>query len=115
MSHPRYVTASTTGTLGPLNLDTNQSPFNVSVGLTVSTSSGTVTYGVQYTLDDQQYLTAIKSTRSPVWIDDVNLPTGTSSFNQTTNYMFPVAAVRCIITAISSCSATLSVLQGGPG
>ena len=115
MSNPTYITRTSTGTMGPVNLDYRQSPFNASVGLTVSTSSGTVTYGVQYTLDDQQYLTNIGSTRALVWIDDVNLPTGTSSFNQTTNDMFPVAAVRCVVSAISSCTAAFCVIQGGPG
>lgn len=112
---PIYVTASSTGTLGPINLDTNQSPFNVSVGVIYSSTAMTGTYGVQFTLDDQQVLTNTGSTRALTWIDDANLPTGTSSGNQTTNYMFPVAAVRCVISAVSSGSITLAITQGGPG
>ena len=114
MGQPVYITTSSTAILGPVNLDHRMSPFNVSVGVIYSSTSMTATYGVQYTLFDQQVLTNIGSTLAIAWIDDVNLPTGTSSGNQTSNYMFPVAAVRCVVSAVSSGTVEFCVLQGGP-
>ena len=111
MANPRYLTLSSVTTSTGLNLDTGQSPFNVSVAVTGS-SSGTFGYTVQYTLDDQQWLTSIKSTRAPVWFNDANLVALSS--NATGNYMFPVAAVRLDSTAISSAVLTMCVVQGNP-
>ncbi len=66
-----------------------------------------------YTLDDQQWLTNIGSSRAPVYFADANL-NGVSS-NGTTNYMFPVAGVRLSVTAVSSATVTMCVLQGEAG
>lgn len=112
MSNPRYITLSSIAVSTGLNMDYRQSPFNASVAVTGS-SSGTFSYTVQYTLDDQNYLTAIRSTIAPTWFNDANLVAVSS--NGTTNYMFPVAAIRLNSTAISSASVTMCVLQGGPG
>lgn len=112
MSQPRYITLSSVTTSTGINLDYRQSPFNVSVAVTGS-SSGTFGYTVQYSLDDPNYLTAIGSTRSAVWFNDANLAAVSS--NGTTNYMFPVAQIRLDSTAVSSAALTLCVIQGGPG
>lgn len=111
---PVYVTFTTSSaTPGRVvNLDWSQSPFNVAVGVTYSSTSMTATYGVEYTLDDPQSLLNAGSTRAQIWLPDANIPAGTSSA-ATTNYMFPVAGVRCTVTAISSSSVIFSVLQGG--
>lgn len=110
--NPRYLTLSSVTTSSALNLDYRQSPFNVSIAVTGS-SSGTFGYTVQYTLDDPQYLTIIGSTRSPVWFPDANLTA--MSCNATGNYMFPIAAVRLNSTAVSSAQLTMCVIQGGNG
>lgn len=112
MARPIYITSTSVATSTSVNMDYRQSPFNVSVAVTGS-SSGTFSYTVQYTLDDQQVLTAIGSTRSPVWFDDANLAAVSS--NGTTNYMFPVAAVRLNSTAVSGTQLTMCIIQGGPG
>ena len=112
-----YITSTNASiTLGPVNLDYDQSPMNVSVGVIFNSTTMTGTYGIQYTLLDQQALTAIGSTVSVAasswaWFNDVNLPPGQTAAG-TTNYMFPVAAIRCVITALSSSSMTFCVLQG---
>lgn len=111
MANPRYITMSSVATSTNINLDTRQSPFNVSVAVTGS-SSGTFGYTVQYTLDDAQWLANIGSTRAQVWFNDVNLVALSS--NGTGNYMFPVAAVRLNSTAVSSAAITMCVIQGGP-
>lgn len=113
MAQPIYATLSATGTTRSINLDRFQSPFNVSVAVTYATTTMTATYGVEYTLDDAQYLAAIGSTKAISWLPDANLPAGTSSGNVTTNYTFPVSAVRMTVTAVSSSSVTICVTQGG--
>ncbi len=112
MGNPVYVTLTSTGVTRAVNLDTSQSPFNVSVGVVYGSTSMTATYGVEFTMDDQQYLNNIGSTRALAWLPDANLPAGTSSA-ATTNYMFPVAAVRCTVSAVSSSYVVFQVIQGG--
>ena len=114
MPRPVYITASSTGTLGPVNLDYGAKPFTATIGVMFNSSTMTATYGVQYTVQDQQQLTIINSTLPITGVDDVNLPTGTTSGNLTTNYISPVMAVRCVISAISSGIITFCVTQGGP-
>lgn len=112
MANPHYITLSSVTTSTAVWLDYNQSPFNVSVAVTGS-SSGTFGYTVQYTLDSPMYLTNIGSTRAPVWFNDANLVSLSCDF--TGNYMFPVAGVRLDSTAVSSAAITMVVMQGGPG
>ena len=112
MANPIYLTLASTTTSRTVNLDYRQTPpFNVSVAVTGS-SSGTFTYTVNYTLQDQNYLTQIGSTLSVVWFADANL--NAVSSNGTTNYMFPVAGIQLSATALSSAALVMSVLQGGP-
>lgn len=112
MGRPLYVTSTSVETSTGIALDYNQSPFNVSVAVTGS-SSGTFGYTVQYSLDAPQYLTNMGSTRAAVWFDDANLAAVSS--NGTTNYMFPVAQLRLNSTANSSALLTMCIIQGGPG
>lgn len=110
MANPRYVTFSTTAVGQSINMDRLQTPFNAFISVTGS-SSGTFTYGVEYTLQDQQYLTAIGSTIGVTWLPDPNLTAGQTA-NGTTTYGFPVAAVRCTVSALSGATVLFSVLQG---
>jgi hypothetical protein len=112
MGRPTYITLTSTG-VATVYLDTFQSPFNVSVGVVLASSSaGTATYGVTFSLDDPQYLVNNNSTRTPFFLPDANLPAGQTA-SGTTNYMFPVAAVQLTVTALSSTSIIFQVLQGG--
>jgi len=112
MGNPVYITLTSTGVTRSVNLDTSQSPFNVAVGVVYGSTSMTATYGIEFTMDDQNYLANIGSTRAVSWMPDANLPAGTSSA-ATSNYMFPVAAVRCTVSAVSSSYVTFQVIQGG--
>src|SRR5882757_1720703 len=108
-TNPRYVTATSVSCSATVNMDYAKNPFNASVAVTGS-SSGTFSYSVLYTLDDQQYLTNIGSIRALVFFPDANL--GAVSSNGMTNYMFPVAGVRLSVTAVSSASVTMCVMEG---
>lgn len=118
MPNPQYITLTSTTVSSVINLDyRHTTPFNASVAVTGS-SSGTFTYGVEYTLDDAQFLANLGpglgsslASRTPVYFADANL--GAASSNGTTNYMFPVAGVRLSVTAISSAAVTMCVIQGG--
>jgi hypothetical protein len=86
--------------------------MNASVAVTGS-SSGTFTYSVLFTLDDPLYLANTPlSSRAPVFFTDANLSAASS--NGTSNYMFPVAGLRLSVTAVSSATVTMCVIQSGP-
>lgn len=110
---PIYVTLTSTGVSRAVNLDYGMAPFNATLAVTGS-SSGTFSYFVEFTLDDPQFLAGIKSTVAVTWLPDSFLGAGVSS-NGSASYSFPVAAVRCTVTALSSAAVVLRVLQGGPG
>ena len=120
MPNPQYVTLTSVSCSATVNLDYRRHDgMNASVAVTGS-SSGTFTYSVLYTLDDQQFLTNLGGTmgagsslasRTPVFFPDANLSSASS--NGTSNYMFPVAGVRLSVTAISSAIVTMCVIQGG--
>lgn len=101
MANPVYVTYTTTGAKTPINLDYYITPFNVGVGVYLT---GTATYAVQYTFDD------LSGTATVRWFDDGNLPTGTAS-SGTTNYAFPITAIRVNIAALTG-DLEIKVLQG---
>jgi hypothetical protein len=115
MANPLYATLTSVSCSQTINMDYRRFPMNAAVAVTGS-SSGTFTYAVLFTLDDQQFLTNLAGSsslalRAPVFFPDANL-NGASS-NGTTNYMFPVAGVRLSVTAISSAVVTMCVIQGG--
>jgi hypothetical protein len=110
---PSYIAISSVGTYGPINMDYDQSPMNAAVGVTFNTSGTTAAYGIQYTLLDQQVLSNIGSTLPIIWFNDATLSSGTSSGAAVT-YNMPIAAVRCVVTAVSG-SITFCVLQGSDG
>src|ERR1700688_4171312 len=103
MPNPIYITSSSSG-VTTVYVDRTQSPFNLTVG--VSASSGTLVYGVQYTLDDPNYLATIGSTRAPVWFNDTVLGSttanGTGGVSATNSYTFPIARLRNSVTTASS-------------
>lgn len=95
----------------PIPLDVNNNPFNVGVGVTVEGGS-TLTYSVQHTFDDIWAPGFDPSTAA--WFTNSGLSAKTTSLDG--NYAFPVTAVRLNVTAFTSGSATLTLVQAGmPG
>lgn len=89
---PVRVSQTGTGSTSPVPLDLSISPFNVSVGATVS---GTVTYKLQYTYDDVQSATYVASSGN--WSDSIDMVAKTAAYNTSINN--PVTAVRLTVTA----------------
>jgi hypothetical protein len=85
-------------------LDTNKCPFNIGFGVTIG--SATLTYKVQHTFDNVQ-----DSTVTPVAFDHPDV-TGETT-NQDGNYAFPVRAIRLNVTAYTSGTAVLTLIQAG--
>lgn len=83
-------------------VDSLQVPFAVSFAVVIT---GTCTYTVQHTLDD-----IFDSAVTPTWFDHSSVAGETT--NQDGNYAFPVRGVRLKVTAYTSGTATLTVLQG---
>lgn len=98
---PVIVTVSSQTTSAVVPVNWRERNFNV--GLTVVVS-GTLTYSVQYTSDDVQ-----DTDVTPVWFD-VNGLDGLTA-NDDGSIQFPVKAVRLNVTAFTSGSATLTILQ----
>ena len=94
----------TTGITIPLDREAN--PFTVS--LVIEVLSGTNTSKVQFTVDD-----IFNSSVTPIWLDHATL----TNISATTsgNLAFPVTAVRLNMTAWTSGSAQLVVIQAKPG
>jgi hypothetical protein len=86
-------------------LDTNKAPFNVGLGVVVS-AAGVLTYKVQHTFDNVQ-----DSTVTATAFDHPDV-TG-KTVNTDGNYAFPVRAIRLNVTAYTSGTATLTLIQAG--
>lgn len=101
---PLYATQSytTTGTKDSLALDPSIAPFNASVAVTLGSTGN---YKLQYSLDPMTVADASAS-----WFDSVNIPAGTTA-SAVSNFMFPVARVRVIITTVGT-TLKLQVSQG---
>lgn len=89
--------ASGAGTTLPVDYAANY--FGIGFGCVVS---GTLTYKVQHTFDDPN--------GTPTWFDHPYV-TGQTG-NKDGNYAFPIRAVRLNVTAYTSGSVTITVLQG---
>lgn len=108
---PVRVKVAAQETSKPIPLDVNNNPFNVGVGVTVEGGS-TLTYSVQHTFDDVWAPEFDPSTAS--WFTNSGLGAKATSLDG--NYAFPVTAVRLNVTAFTSGSATLTLVQAGmPG
>lgn len=99
------VSLNSATSTAPIPLNTNITPVNIS--LAVELSPGAVlTYTVEHTYDP---IATTNDLQNLVWFPFLS--------NQTTNndgyYAFPVVAVRLIISAYSSGTATLRILQAG--
>lgn len=99
---PTSVARSAAGTSAWIPLDYRQSPFNVGLGLVIS---GTNTVDVEHTFDD-----VFDSSVTPTAFKHSTLTAKTA--NADGNYAFPIRAVRINVTAYTSGTATLTILQG---
>lgn len=97
------VTLSSVTTSAPIPLDRTANPFSVGLVIEVTLTN---TSKVQITLDD-----IYDPTVTPVWFDHSTLgPAITATTSG--NLAFNATAVRLNMTAFTSGSATLKVLQG---
>jgi len=95
------------GTTVPVNLDWTVVPFNASFAVNLA-GNATGTFTVQYTLQNPSNGTGLIN-----WYNDANVASSTSTF--VGNYMFPVQAVRLVMSSLSTNgTGAFSVLQGLP-
>lgn len=108
---PIRQTLSAVGVTPPIVLDTYRDPFNVGLGIALSPGA-VLTYTVQHTLDDVTLETFSPATAT--WYSNSGLTAKTTSSDG--NYAFPVTAIRLNVTAYTSGSALMTVIQAGaPG
>jgi hypothetical protein len=101
MSTPTSVTVSSQTSSAAIPINWRANNFAVGIGCVVN--SGTHTYKVQHTFDD------IYTVANPTWFDHASLVSKTASADG--NYAFPIRAVRLTITAWTSGSTTMTILQ----
>ena len=108
---PVRVTVGSATSSAPIPLDHYRDPFNVGVGVVLS-SGATLTYTVEHTFDDVFAEGFNPSTAA--WFANSGLSAKTASLDG--NYAFPVTAVRLRVSSYTSGNATMTVLQAGmPG
>jgi hypothetical protein len=96
------VGSATTSAWVPV--DTSKNPFNIGFGVTLG--AGVLTYKVQHTFDNVQ-----DSTVTATAFDHPDV-TG-KTVNTDGNYAFPVRAIRLNVTAFTSGTAVLTLIQAG--
>jgi hypothetical protein len=101
---PQSVTVSSQTTSAWIPLNYKQTPFNATVAVVVS---GTLTYSVEYTVDN----VLAGETPTAFNAEDTTLVGATA--NQAGAITSPVTAVRLNVTAFTSGTATMTILQGG--
>lgn len=99
-------TLTATGVTAPAVLDTYISPFNVSIAVVIS---GTVSYSVQYTLDNP--FSEEFDANTATWFNHPDLTAQTTS--TVGNFAFPVRAVRLNSTITGAGSTTINIIQAG--
>ena len=108
MARPIRVTVGSQTTSVTIPLDTYQDPFNV--GLAVVLSAGaSLTYTVQHTFDD--VFASNFNPTTATWFPHATLAAKTASSDG--NYAYPVVATRLNVTAWTSGTATMTVVQAG--
>ena len=100
------VTYTTTGNMPSVDFDPTIAPFNVSVGVTLTT--GPASYKLQYTLDD--FSDPLKTDASAVWFDSTEIPAATAAtiFAGLTR---PVTRARLVIATLTAGSLRMQTLQ----
>ena len=108
MARPVRVTVGSATASSVIPLNTYADPFNVGIGCDVS-AGGTLTYTVQHTFDNVQASTFNPATAT--WFSNSTLVAQTA--DKDGNYAYPVTAVRLLVTAHTSGSVTMTVIQAG--
>lgn len=108
MGRPVRVTVSSAASSAVIPLSLNADPFNVGIGCDVS-AGASLTYTVQHTFDDVQSPTFSPSTAT--WFSNSTIVAQTT--DKDGNYAYPVTAVRLTVTAWTSGSVTMTVIQAG--
>lgn len=104
---PVVYTINGTGVSDVMPPDQYISPFNVSLGVTVT---GTSTYTVQYTFDD--VFASNYNPSSGNWVDHPSLTAQTGS--KDSNIAYPVSGIRLNVTAGTG-TVRLVITQAGGG
>lgn len=105
---PIRVTVSSQTASAVIPMDIYIDPFNVSVGVALS-AGATLTYTVQHTFDD--VFSPTFNAATAVWYPNASLAAKSASADG--NYAFPVTAIRLNVTAYTSGSATMTLVQAG--
>jgi hypothetical protein len=101
---PTSISVGSAASSAWVPVDHRKTPFNIGFGVTIG--AGVLTYKIQHTFDDIQ-----DAAVTPVAFDHPDV-TGETT-NQDGNYAFPVRAVRLTVTAWTSGTATLTMIQAG--
>lgn len=104
---PVRLTLSSVGVSNPIPIDLYLLTF-ISVAVTLSAGSS-LTYSVQHTYDD--VFAPGFNPATATWFNNVDLANEIA--NGETNYVVPVTAIRLNVTAFTSGSATITVIQAG--
>lgn len=107
MARPIRKTLSAAGVSAPVPMDIHN-PANISISVTLS-AGASLTYTVEHTFDDVFANTFNPATAT--WFPNATVAGETA--NQDGNYAFPVTAIRLNVTAYTSGSATLTIIQTG--
>lgn len=101
---PTSVSVSSAASSAWIPVDHKKNPFSIGLGCVLP--SGTLTYKVQHTFDN-----IFDTSITPTAFDHASITGKTASFDG--NYAAPVRAVRLTVTAWTSGTVTLTVVQGG--
>ena len=104
---PKSVTVSSQTASAAIPVDYTQQAFNLGVAVV---STGTLTWSVQVTLDN-----VLDPTVTPTWIaapSSTGLEAGTGGTNEVSVITVPCRAVRLNVSAWTSGSATMTIVQG---
>ncbi len=105
---PVVVTVSSATASAPIPVDWRGSPFSLSLG--VDLNPGVLTYTVEHTFDaPEDFASATAYNSDATWRDTTGLTALTATDEG--NIAFPVRAVRLNVTAFTSGSAELTVIQ----
>ena len=99
----QIVTVGSATSSAAIPVDYRAQNFQIGLGCVVN-GGGTLTYKIQHTFDD-----IFDASVTPTWFDHANV-TGQTA-NKDGNYAFPIAAIRLTVTAYTSGSVTLTIMQ----
>lgn len=108
MARPIRKSVSSQTASAPIPLNWHNNPFEVSFA--VDLGGGTMTYTVQHTYDDVFALDFDPDTAT--WYSSA---VAGATTNDEGNYVVPITAIRLNVTAHTSGTATITVIQAGIG